>query len=134
MDKKQPLSVDIPSYADKAKKVLDHGEGDDTNEGWTPAARSRRNRSTIKGNRKGVSSLKGANQTMDIYVGRCDSTVTADILKTYIENEVNIPIVSCSELSNGRSDVTAFFKVSVINVNRDKLLMADVWPENIRVS
>ena len=91
MDRKQPLSVDIPSYADKAKKVPDHGEGDDTDEGWTPAARSRRNRSTIEGNRKGVSSLKGANQTMDIYVGRCDSNITADILKTYIENEVNNP-------------------------------------------
>ena len=69
---------------------------------------------------------------MDIYVGRCDCNITANILKTYIEKEINIPIVSCSELSNGRSDVKAF-KVSVINVNPDKLLMADVWPENIRV-
>ena len=132
MNKKQPLSVDIPSYADKAKKVPEHGKGNDTDEGWTPAAGSRRNRSIIKGNRKVVSSLKGANQMMDIFVGRCDSNVTADILKTYIENEINIPIVSCSELSNGRSDVKAF-KVSLINVNRDKLLMADLWPENIRV-
>ena len=40
MDKKQPLSINIPSYADKAKKVPEHGEGDDTDEGWTPAARS----------------------------------------------------------------------------------------------
>ena len=69
---------------------------------------------------------------MDIYVGRCNSNVTADILKPYIENEINIPIVSCLELSNGRSDVKAF-KVSEINVNRDKLMLADVWPENIRV-
>ena len=78
------------------------------------------------------STLKAADNTMDVYVGRCSIEVTCDLLKDYIEKEIGVPMVTCIELSNEPSKMKSF-KVSVLSVHRVKLLDADKWPENIRV-
>ena len=39
------------------------------------------------------STLKAADNTMDVYVGRCSIEVTCDLLKDYIEKEIGVPIV-----------------------------------------
>ena len=78
------------------------------------------------------STIKAANNTMDVYVGRCSIEVTCDLLKDYIEKEIGVPMVTSIELSKEPSQMKSF-RMSVLSAHRDKLLDADKWPENIHV-
>lgn len=91
-------------------------------------------REVIKGQRKSISTIKAVKQTADLYVGRCDPSVTEEALKNYINNEVNIMIENCECLAGSVDDRRVkSFKVTVSLEDRDKLLSPSVWPENIRV-
>ena len=114
------------------KRKKNENEDNEIGERWTKIDRRPKTRITIRGNKKMESTLKAANNTMDVYVGRCSIEVNCDLLKDYIEKEIGVPMVTCIELSKEPSQMKSF-KVSVLSAHRDKLLDADKWPENIHV-
>ena len=74
--------------------------------------------------------LKSAPRRADIYLGNCDLQVTSDDIKEYIHNEMNISIEKCEPLAS-RNPNCKSFKITLNVTDRQKLLSADVWPENI---
>ena len=101
--------------------------------GWKRVNR-KKGQHTIKGERKGTGGLIGVRQTIDVYVGRCDKSVSVDELKTYIENDIEVQVLGCICLNDNKSDTQMkSFKVTVLLEEREKLLDASKWPENIRV-
>ena len=93
---------------------------------------TKRKRETIKGMRKVAGEFKGAKRTAALYIGRCDPSVTPDVLKNYIDTEFKIPIISCTQISNENSEVKSFKVLVGADVLSD-LLGPSMWPENIVV-
>ena len=93
---------------------------------------TKRKRETIKGTRKVAGEFKGAKRTAALYIGRCDPSVTPDVLKKYIDTELKIPIISCTQISNENSEVKSFKVLVEADVLID-LLGPSMWPENIVV-
>ena len=98
--------------------------------GWQLHQTKRKRAEVIKGTKKVVGSLKGVNNC-DLYIGKCDDSVTPAIISSYIKDENNIDVISC-ECLNEYNGVKSF-KVTLSFENRNKLLMSSAWPENIVV-
>ena len=94
--------------------------------------KNRKPRNVIKGVRTDYGSLKGVQITNDIYIGRCDSSVTVDTLSQFIKNEVEVPLLKCECISNENATAKSF-KVKVNGNDVVKIFDASVWPENIHV-
>ena len=92
----------------------------------------KRKRETIKGMRKIAGVFNGAKRTAALYIGRCDPSVTPDVLKNYIDTELKFPIISCTQISNENSEVKSFKVLVEADVLSD-LLGPSMWPENIVV-
>lgn len=101
---------------------------------WTDVSRrKKRKKDVITGQKKEVTTIKAVQKSLDIYVGRCNASVDCDTLKSYVSDlNMDIDIISCTCLSSNLSDVKSF-KISVHLNDRDKLLNAELWPENIIV-
>ena len=113
----------------------DQGEdsSDSTGHGpWVMASRRRQARDVIKGTKKFTGSLIAAREYRDIYIGRCNRSVTSEIIEEYTKNEIGIDIMSCVGISRETANVRAF-KLSVYPEDYDKVLDASVWPENVHV-
>ena len=78
------------------------------------------------------STIRGIENTMDVYISRCAESVTSDIISKYIEDETKIKVINCSGLSHENSEVQSF-KVTVPSGDRDALLDGSLWPENVLV-
>ena len=77
--------------------------------------------------------MKGVKKKLDIYIGRCDSEVDCEVIIDYINGlQLNINGITCECLSSDDSIIKSF-KVSVFAEDRDKLLNAELWPENVIV-
>ena len=99
---------------------------------WQVINRKLGKRNAIRGCRTEVNAIKGVKNTMDIYIGRLDKSVSDKDLTGYISNDLGIGVISCICLSRIDSDVKSF-KVTVNSENRDKLLDGNLWPENVHV-
>ena len=86
----------------------------------------------IRGQKKSFGTFRGVKGTLDVYIGRCDMSVDANILKKYIQDEIGLNIVNCECLSNDHAHSRSF-KVSVTADKRDTLLDANLWSEDIVV-
>ena len=74
--------------------------------------------------------LRGAQKNVDLFVGRCDNDITSEDVMTYIEKELKMKAVSCTELQT-RVSFSKSFKLT-ININdRNTLMSDDSWPEGI---
>ena len=91
---------------------------------------SGKRKDVVTGQRKSTASIKGVSKTLDIYVGRCHSSTDSDSIKHYILTESEVKVIDCEIVSTADS-ITKAFKVTVSASDRDKLLDADLWPENI---
>ena len=100
---------------------------------WTTVNnnRRRRKRSLIKGSRKDTG-LKGIQETRDLYIGRCHTSVSIDEIVKYINDVTGIQPISGIQISKPEVTVKAF-KVTVGSSDIEKLLDGEVWPENICV-
>ena len=65
-------------------------------------------------------------------MGRCEASVTPEILTNYIKSDLKVNVVNCECISVENLD-TKSFKVSVASSDRDSLLKPDLWPENIHI-
>ena len=89
-------------------------------------------RRRIVGSKKddGKSNLKSAVRKTDIYLGICSLDTTSDDVKDYILKEINVTIDECVPL-NCKDPRCKSFRISLDMRDKDKLLEADVWPEEI---
>ena len=99
---------------------------------WIMASRRRQARDVIKGTKKFSGSLIAAREYRDIYIGRCNMSVTSEIIEEYTKNEMGIDIMSCVGISRETANVRAF-RLSVYPEDYDKVLDASMWPENVHV-
>ena len=90
-----------------------------------------RKRSLIRGSRKDTG-LKGIKETRDLYIGWCHTFVSIDEIVKYINDVTGIQPISGIQISKPEVTVKAF-KVTVGSSDIEKLLDAEVWPENICV-
>ena len=63
-------------------------------------------------------------------MGRCESTVSFNILRSYIETDIKINVVTCESVSPADSNARSF-KVTVSAADRDKLLDPTLWPVGV---
>ena len=78
------------------------------------------------------SSFYAARRTVDVFIGRVDSSVDGNDIVKYIKDNFKVDVNSINKLSI-QTDAYNAFKVNVNFMDRDKLFMSDMWPENILV-
>ena len=123
----------------KTSEVAENGRGTgnaNRNEqgpdiGWQLVQRKNK-RDVIKGNKKSGNVFKGITRSVDLYIGRCDPSVSVEAIRQYILNESNIEVSNCICLASDEA-VAKSFKVTVSPDERDKLMNVALWPENIVV-
>ena len=103
-----------------------------SNEPWVTVVNRRRKQNFLTGAKKTGSTLKGVQQTMDLYVGRCDPNVTDEHIRQYILEEFHFEPMNCECISREGLYVKAF-KVAVGALVIEKMLDEERWPENVRV-
>ena len=76
-------------------------------------------------------SLRGAPQTLDIFMFRCDKGTNCDRVKKYIEeNSTKVIDIECVSSENARY---RSFHVSVPRDSHDKVMDGEFWPEGVGV-
>ena len=118
------------------KDTTAHSKGDESvdgaNSGCQVVNRRKRTFEGIKGTQKGESGLKGVSESFDIYIGRCSPHTSVDNINNFVNDVLKVPTIGCVSISGNESKVKAF-KLTVSAEDREKLLDASIWPENIRV-
>ena len=112
----------------------------DKQSGWNPVnnkrnrQRHKRNNSIVTGSKKlGSGTLKGINQTVDVFIGRIDNDADDNVLKSYIEDNFKIKLIAIQQLTI-KSDLYRCFKVKVNLVDKDVLFNSEMWPEGVQVN
>ena len=93
----------------------------------------RQRRQAVYGNRaRGVAgSFRGAPQTLDIFVFRCEKDVTCEKVKDYIEqNNINVLDIECISSSEARY---RSFRVTLPKHARDDVMECNFWPDGVGV-
>ena len=107
---------------------------DVSDDGFTLVKNKKQKRNTrmrIVGNSGRASTLlKSAPRYTDLYIGNCDTEVTVDMLSQYITDIINVNVKNCEKLVT-RYDNYNSFKVSVLISDKDRLLSAGVWPNDV---
>ena len=93
---------------------------------------NKRARNTVKGSKTSSGSLKGVQDSRDLYVGRCDPQVSDEDLIKYVKEDLKIHVIACKAISKDEAPVKAF-KLTTRAEDSEKLLDATLWPEYIRV-
>ena len=92
----------------------------------------KRKREVIKGQKTVTGMFKSAARSADLYVGRCDKSVTKDTIKNFCIEEIKVPLLACQCISRDDSDVKSF-KLTVSYEFLGKLLDPALWPEGVHV-
>ena len=92
----------------------------------------KRKREVIKGQKTVTSMFKSAARSADLYVGRCDKSVSKDTIKNFCVEEIKVPLLACQCISRDDSDVKSF-KLTVSYEFLGKLLDPALWPEGVHV-
>ena len=93
----------------------------------------KRQNNNIYGTRKEDSNgFKAAKRFSALFIGKVDTSVHIDSIKTYIENtfKVNINVIEKLEIKADRHNA---FKVEIEACDFDRLYDSEMWPENIIV-
>lgn len=86
----------------------------------------------MKGKKSFTGAFKGVKQTLDVYIGRCEKSVSVSDLVDYIKTELKIEALACDCLSNEIFYLKSF-KVTVYAENREIMFNPEMWPEDIIV-
>ena len=80
------------------------------------------------------SKFKGSFRTSDIYVGNVDTNADVNDVIAYVNNEIGINAISCTELESQYKDRSwKSFKLTVSIYDREKLLKSELWPQSVNV-
>ena len=74
--------------------------------------------------------LKSASRNVELYIGNCDTDVTVYMLTQYIKDAINITLKCCKQLVTHYDNYSSF-KITVLINDKNKLLSADVWPNDV---
>ena len=77
-----------------------------------------------------LSAMKSSPKHYDLYVGRCNSKITTDIVNEYLRDELQINTYACEEVQCKIPDCKSF-KISVSVEDRETLLNPNTWPVGI---
>lgn len=88
--------------------------------------------SRLVGARRGTGTLKAVRRTADVFIGRLDTSITAEDVATYIDSTFDIMVYSIQQLDIISKDFVAF-KVNVNMNDRTKLFNSELWPEDVIV-
>ena len=115
-------------------EVTEQSENGDNNE-WKIVERNRRRRGNrelnVAGTRTSVTGLSGVERVFDLFVGGCNVDTCTEDIKDYCKNlEVNLKKV---EILETKSDWYRAFKISMLQSDREKLMMPDSWPQGVFV-
>ena len=99
---------------------------------WTTVNNRRRRQRGVTGSKVSSGSLRGVQQVRDFYIGRCDNSVTDEILKEYVSSEIDINVLACRCISREDAPVKSF-KLTVSEADSSKVLDEEVWPQGVRV-
>ena len=116
----------IPALEHKNGPVFD-------SDGFQKVENKKKTRKNIIGSKRtddyrGI--VKGAARTADLYLGNCDLGVNEEAISRYINEELNVKVVKCEELTSRNVNCKSF-KVTMNMNEREKLLLSEVWPEGI---
>ena len=94
-----------------------------------------RNNSGIRGSsRLDTGNFNAAVKNYDIYIGRVSLDVSADIIKSYVKNQLKMEIINCAEIeSYYENRQSKSFKITVNEETRNQLLNAELWPKDVIV-
>ena len=95
----------------------------------THAARWQRN--NIMGRRHANSKISGVPKICNIFIGGCSLDTSTDEIKSHCD-ELGITLKFCESLPTKATWYSAF-KKGALEIDRETLLSADSWPENVFV-
>ena len=108
-----------------------HQKEDSNGRNWTTVNRRKR-KDLVKGSKQFDGNFKGALDTKDLYIGRCNKDVKDDDIITFMKNDIKIEAITCSQISREEAPVKSF-KITVQAEDVEKLLDPSIWPQNICV-
>ena len=126
------LSSAAPIFVPKNDDTVQNTGNEKNHYAWHTVDYKKKNKRALKGSKPASGLFKGVQETKDLYVGRCNPTVKDDDIKKYIKEEMETDVISIDVISKSDSPVKAF-KVTLKSKDIEKLLDANLWPENIRV-
>ena len=151
---KEKEGPSIPTYAEQANKnnkaasVVPSDSDQENDNPWTVAGARRREkrqhrlmrketegkqRSTrVTGSRKSHHQLKAVRRTADVFLGRMDSDVSIECIKSYIQETFELHVYNIEELKIVTDEYKAY-KITVSLDEREKLFNPELWPEGIVV-
>ena len=124
-------SGDLQPAREDSDSALDVPNDGNNDNHWEVVQRRKR-RNFVSGSRKADSAFRGVVGSRDLYVGRCQPSVSCDVILNHIEDVANVRPLSCETISKEDSRVKAF-KVTVAVSDVEKLLDSALWPEEVRV-
>ena len=85
--------------------------------------------SYVVGNRVSEDTFKGAKKQLDLYLGNIDIDCSCDTIRDNLANDFKVNVIDCSELKVTKYSKS--FKITVLAVDRDKLLNPAIWPTGV---
>ena len=70
-------------------------EKEDKENNWQVHQTKKKRKEVIRGSKRVNGSFKGTVSNCDLYIGKCDSSVTNSIITSYIRDENDIDVVAC---------------------------------------
>ena len=88
--------------------------------------------SVIRGNKTVVGKQLGAVRYADMYIGGCNKNVVPGDIENYCTSQLKVNVMSCEGLKTKSTRFNSF-KVTMTYEDRNKVLDANYWPENVVV-
>ena len=131
-DKSSDQVRDVPKQRSNINKGTKNDDVSDDGFILVQNKKQRNNsRMRIVGNSGRASTLlKSAPRSIDLYIGNCDTDVTVVMLTQYISDVIDVTVKNCEQLIT-KYDSYSSFKITVLINDKDKLLSANVWPDDV---
>ena len=105
---------------------------EDENEGWVQV-RGHKRQKFITGAKSGTSSsFKGVQQTKDLFIGRCELSVSVEKIERYVFDEFGVNLFQCKCISHENA-ITRSFKITMLASETEQMLDSERWPENVQI-
>lgn len=131
-NKNEKRAINSESSSLSKSEILDNVSVQDNNNEFTLVKKIRKNKTGFFGKKQTDNNckFKSAKSYADLYIGRCDLSVTSKDIIDYLKNELDIKDCEVSKL-NARNPNMGSFKIKILISEREKLLADEVWPSGI---
>ena len=105
---------------------------DDDNEGWIQVRGYKRQKLITGAKSSSSSSFKGVQQTKDLFIGRCELSVSVEKIERYVSDEFGVNLTQCKCISHENA-ITRSFKITMLASETEQMLDSERWPENVQI-